>query len=284
MNAKKDKSNICPKCATENSPISDAWLKMMNDSEPVRCANCNEPLHDSRNSDLDKSVGIGFFRRFLSIAACLFGVIFFLNSSFDVLSMDKDLGSISYVIVLVLFISLMLAYGKLTQKFKQLSIWAGIFIIFIIGFSYRYELSIIKDKVLAELIPAKGYQNSIESISFPVSTDSHYYIRASVNGIPITFLVDTGASDIVLSPKDAEKLGYNKSELNFNRFYETANGKVRGSSIQLSEFEIGHIHLSKLDASINEAEMSNSLLGMTFFKKMNKFEFKNDLLTLYWNP
>ncbi|MCP4021221.1 MAG: TIGR02281 family clan AA aspartic protease, partial [Desulfobacteraceae bacterium] len=268
MNANNKNSNICPKCATENDPVEDAWLNMINDNEPIYCSNCNEPLHNFRNSDADQSTGSVFFIRFVLIAAGLSGLLIFLNSNFDVLRLDKDFGHIAYIIALLLFISSALAYGKFSQNIKHLSIWAGILLILVIGYSYRYELTAIKNKVLAELVPAKGFQNSLESISFPVSSDGHFYIRASVNKIPITFLVDTGASDIMLSPSDAKKLGYNINELNFNRFYETANGMVRGSSIQLSQFEIGHIYLSKTGASVNEAEMSNSLLGMTFFKKM----------------
>ena len=152
----------------------------------------------------------------------------------------------------------------------------------IVGYSYRHELTGVKNKVLAELVPAKGVQSTLDSISFPVSSDGHFYIRAFVNEIPITFLVDTGASDIVLSPNDAKKLGFEISELKFNRIYETANGTVRGSSFRIDDLKIGAIQIKDMEASINEANMRNSLLGMTFFKQLRSYEVKNDVLTLYW--
>jgi aspartyl protease family protein len=102
-----------------------------------------------------------------------------------------------------------------------------------------------------------------------------------VDGKPLIFLADTGASHIVLSPSDAEKLGVKKSDLKFNRIYETANGTVRGSSIQISDLIIGDIHFRDIDASVNEAEMQNSLLGMSFFKRLESYEVKNDVLTLH---
>ena len=84
-------------------------------------------------------------------------------------------------------------------------------------------------------------------------------------------------------PCNAEKLGIKTDELRFDRFYETANGTVRGSSTQINDFRIGEIHLREIGASVNEAEMRNSLLGMTFFKRLKSYEVKNDVLTLYWS-
>jgi aspartyl protease family protein len=95
------------------------------------------------------------------------------------------------------------------------------------------------------------------------------------------FLADKGASHIVLSPDDAGKLCIETDKLPFDRFYETANGTVRGSSIRIADLRVGEIHLKEIGASVNEAEMRNSLLGMTFFKRLKSYEVKNDVLTLY---
>jgi aspartyl protease family protein len=96
-------------------------------------------------------------------------------------------------------------------------------------------------------------------------------------------LADTGASDIVLSPADAGRLGIETDKLPFDRFYETANGTVRGSSIRITDFVIGEIHLKEIGASVNEAQMGKSLLGMTFFRRLESYEVKNSVLTLYWS-
>ena len=152
------------------------------------------------------------------------------------------------------------------------------------GFSYRYELAGVKDRLLSEMMPSKGLQNTADSATFPVSSDGHFYIRAEVNGVPLIFLADTGASSIVLSPSDAKRLGINPAELAFDRIYETANGTVRGSSVRIDDFKVQGIQLHDIRVSINEAEMSNSLLGMTFFKRLKRYEVKEDKLTLYWEP
>jgi aspartyl protease family protein len=200
-----------------------------------------------------------------------------------VLTFREDSGQLVYEILLILIVSSALASGKMLQNLKYLAIWAGIFMIMMTGYSYRHELSSIKEKVLADIIPAKGFRKTPDSISFPVSSDGHFYIRAQVNGIAVIFLADTGASDIVLSPADAGKLGIETDELRFDRFYETANGTVRGSSIRIADLKVGKIHLKEIRASVNEAEMRKSLLGMTFFRHLESYEVKDSVLTLYWS-
>jgi aspartyl protease family protein len=173
-------------------------------------------------------------------------------------------------------------FEEVRQKLRNLSIWGGIVLLAMVGYSYRHEIAGVKDRVVATFAPATGFQESANAIGFPVSADGHFYIRAMVNGVPITFLADTGASHIVLSPGDADKLGLRPERLHFDRIYETANGTVRGSTISIDELAIGTFHMNDLMASVNEAPMRHSLLGMNFFSRLARYEVKADVLTLYW--
>jgi len=278
-------TQICPHCGTENARIPDLWISTMSEGEQPVCSSCGKKLFDDRDaglSDFEKTGQPGFNISFFIIAVLLCGLIVYLNRTFDVLSFEEDSGQIVYEILVVLIISAGIASGKVLSNLRHLAIWAGIFLILIVGYSYRHEMSAVKEKVIAELVPSKGYQKTLDSISFPVSSDGHFYIVAEVNGTPIMFLADTGASHIVLSPADAEKIGIKTNRLDFDRYYETANGMVRGSSIRITDFRVGQIHLEDIGASVNEAKMRNSLLGMTFFRRLNSYEVKNDVLTLHW--
>lgn len=282
---KNTDTHICSHCGTENAQIPELWVSSMGDGEPGVCSNCGKTLFNDQNpgeSDSETTGKPGFNISFFIIAALLSGLMVYLNRTFDVLSFKEDSGQIVYEILLVLIVSSSIASGKIWSNLKHLAIWAGIFLILIVGYSYRHEMSGIKERIFAELLPSKGYQKTVDSISFPVSSDGHFYIVAEVNGTPIMFLADTGASHIVLSPADAEKIGIITSELYFDRFYETANGRVRGSSIRIADFRVGEIHFKEIGASVNEADMRNSLLGMTFFKRLKSYEVKNDVLTLHW--
>lgn len=239
----------------------------------------NDEGKDSQSGDSS----LPFAARFLCIAGGLIGFLVYLNRTFHTFDFSDNFGQIIYQGIFVLFASATLASGNTWRKIKHLAVWAVIGLVFMIGFSYRYELAGVKDRLLSEIMPSKGLQNTPNSVTFPVSSDGHFYISAQVNGVPVVFLADTGASSIVLSPSDAKRLGINPAELAFDRIYETANGTVRGSSVRLDDFRVQRIHLQGIRASVNEAEMSNSLLGMTFFKRLRRYEVKGDRLTLYWN-
>jgi aspartyl protease family protein len=282
---KKDSIWICPSCGHENNLGTDAGIDRVSNSESVLCNNCRRSYDYNKmfcSLDSEKTSGWTFKLRFLLSVVFLSILVTYLNRTFGIFNSKNNIEEIVYEILIVLVVSSTLASGRIWQKLKYLAIWAGIFLVLMIGYSYRYELAAVKNKVLAGLFPAEGFQKSPYSMSFPVSSDGHFHIRAKVNGIPIMFLVDTGASNIVLSPSDAERLGIKVNELNFNRIYETANGNVRGSSIQLADFRIGDIHLEHIGASVNGAEMRESLLGMTFFRRLKGYDVKNDVLTLYW--
>ncbi|MDH3974271.1 MAG: TIGR02281 family clan AA aspartic protease [Deltaproteobacteria bacterium] len=280
--------HVCPHCGVENirAVQVEDLMGRENEGGVALCSTCNKNLYPDRNpelSDRENEATGSFSLRFFIIAGLLMSLMIYLNRTFGTISFKEDSGQIIYEIIIILIVSSSLASGKVRQNFSYLAIWAGIFLIAMVGYSYRYELSEVKEKVLAQVIPAKGFQKTPHSISFPLSSDGHFYIRAQVNGIPIIFLADTGASDIVLSLGDAEKLGIETDKLTFDRFYETANGRVRGSSIRLRHFKTGEIIIEEIRASVNEAKMRHSLLGMTFFKRLKSYEVKDDVLTLHWD-
>jgi aspartyl protease family protein len=93
-------------------------------------------------------------------------------------------------------------------------------------------------------------------------------------------MVDTGASDVVLSAADARSLGFDLGRLSFIRTCCTANGSVSGAPVALREIRIGAIALANVRASINGGEPDHSLLGMSFLGRLAAFGFENGTLTL----
>jgi clan AA aspartic protease (TIGR02281 family) len=110
----------------------------------------------------------------------------------------------------------------------------------------------------------------------------HYVIEAMVNGAPVTFLVDTGASDIVLTMADAERLGLQPATLRFTQRFATANGETRGAPVVLREIRIGQFSLFDVPASVNEAPLRVSLLGMSFLRQLNGYGVEDGRLILRW--
>lgn len=161
----------------------------------------------------------------------------------------------------------------------QLGTWGVIFAALILVYSYRDHFGSLGERFTAELIPAKGTQTGPASIAFTTQADGHYHVYGSVDGSSIQFLVDSGASDIVLSPADARMLGMQMEYLDFTLIAQTANGTVRGAPVRLKTLKVGPIVMHDVPATVNEAEMSNSLLGMEFLRRLKSWGVQNGKLT-----
>jgi aspartyl protease family protein len=186
-----------------------------------------------------------------------------------------------YTIILAAF-----AYGifalsrqQIWARAKMLFAWFLIIIALLVTSVYWEDLK--QTKFYASLVPGHAIKQPDGSLEFYKAEDGHFHILARVNGQEIEFMLDTGASDIVLTQKDAKKLGIDVENLNYNRIYNTANGQTRGASIALGSFEVGDIKKFDLPASVNEGKMDGSLLGMSFLEKLHSFKIEGNKLTLY---
>jgi clan AA aspartic protease (TIGR02281 family) len=124
-------------------------------------------------------------------------------------------------------------------------------------------------------------RNDSESV-LSESEGGNFYVFGTVNGTPIRFLIDTGASDIVLSPSDARLIGIPTENLDYSRIYGTANGVGHGAMATVSRLTVGPISFSDVPVSINQAPMDSSLLGMTFLRRLKSFSIRNHRLYLRW--
>ena len=169
---------------------------------------------------------------------------------------------------------------KLGQAARYVAIWGVIAGVLGLGYVYRQDAADAFYRVRSSLIPSYAMPAGPSTVVLSENEDGAYQVVAQVNGQPVTFMVDTGASDIVLSPDDARKLGVDFGALKFDRHYETANGGVLGAAWTIQNLTIGSIKLSDTPVSINQAPMSRSLLGMAFLRRLQSFEFKGGQLIL----
>jgi aspartyl protease family protein len=170
----------------------------------------------------------------------------------------------------------------LKESARNIAIWIGIAAVLLIGYSYYPDIEEVLGNVRAELVPGYPVNTTAGEMAFAKDRNGDFLIIGAANGEPVKFLVDTGASDIVLSPDDARRIGIDTSNLAFDRTYETANGEGRGAAYTLDELQIGDMKLFNVPVSINRAKMHNSLLGMTFLSRMKSFEFREHKLYLRW--
>ena len=119
-------------------------------------------------------------------------------------------------------------------------------------------------------------EGSGETITLRADAAGHFFASGSVNGKPVRFVVDTGATTVALCRADAERLG-----IDYRRgspvIAETANGLGRGWRVTLASVTIGGTTLYDVEADVTDSSMPVALLGMTF---LNHFDMHRQGATL----
>ena len=130
------------------------------------------------------------------------------------------------------------------------------------------------------MAPAVADSLAEAGVSIARSRDGHFWIDAEVNGRQIRFLVDTGASDVVLTREDADRLGILLQPQDYSLVYRTASGTTRAAPVQLDYVSFGTLHLWNVEAAVNQSNMDVSLLGQSFLSRLSGFEVSGNILTL----
>jgi aspartyl protease family protein len=117
-------------------------------------------------------------------------------------------------------------------------------------------------------------------IEVPRAHDGHYYLTALLDGTPVIFVVDTGATDIVLSQADARSVGIDVENLMYTGRAGTANGVVHTARTTVDRLEIGPIVDEDVPVWVNDGEMNTSLLGMAYLQRYRRLEISGGKLIL----
>ena len=190
-------------------------------------------------------------------------------------------GIVHSLVLLVILVASAVLHRRMRPGhiLRHLSAWLAIGTVLVLGYSFRYDAANLGERLWAEVMPSRGMVAD-GVITFRESRGGHFIVDADVDGVSIPFLVDTGASDVTLKPSDARRLGFDLDGLSYDRTYRTANGTVRGASVRLRRVTIGPISVTQVRASVNAAEMTRSLLGMSFLSRLSGFEVAQGRLTL----
>ena len=195
--------------------------------------------------------------------------------------MSQTTGNMIYLILLLVLIASSLAARRLPiyQLVKITLAWLLIFGCIFILFSFRAEIKQVWARVKAEA-GAAPHVAANGPIQIQKSPDGHFHIAADVNGTPISFLIDSGATTTALSARDAAKAGVDTSDLAFPVIVSTANGQVQMRRARIARFAIGPIVRRDFGVLVSDQLGDTNLLGMNFLSSLRGWRIEGDVMIL----
>jgi aspartyl protease family protein len=244
----------------------------MNERDPD-----DDPTHGGRG------LGAGGW---LWIAAVVLGVAVLIGylwrSNPGAVDSDNDLPRLVYLMVLLAALGggfLFRSALRVRESLRNAAIWIVVALALLVAYSYRDVVMDTKNRVTGELFPQAGEIRD-GAIIYRRADDGHFHIDAEINGQPVRFLVDTGATSIVLSKEDAERVGLDPQSLRFTSMTQTANGTVYDAPVRLDEMRIGPLTARDVPAHVSGGDTFGSLLGMRFLDRLSGYEVQGDRLIL----
>lgn len=179
------------------------------------------------------------------------------------------------VILLTAVVGWLIAENRqsLGKTARTLVVWGLIFIGLMAGYGLWGDIR-------SDISPRQTVLEDGAGIAVPRSEDGHFHLVLQVNGIPVEFLVDTGASDIVLTLEDAKRVGLNPDNLAFLGRARTANGVVETAYATVDSVSLGPVRFDRVGVAVNGGEMDGSLLGMAFLNRFERLEISDNRLVL----
>ncbi len=197
----------------------------------------------------------------------------------DKVTSGIGMGSIFYDGVLLAFVGAGLwAHVRSSPgiALRHMATWVIIFGVLALGYSVWTG----GGRIGGELDLAQGFEDE-GSIHFRADPRGHYFVKAEVNGVEVLFMVDTGASDVALTRRDARRIGLDVDRLSYTRPYSTANGIAYGAQVSLDSIDLGPINKTNISGSVVPDGLNHSLLGMSFLNELSGYKVVGGVLTLY---
>jgi len=143
-------------------------------------------------------------------------------------------------------------------------VWAGMI----------YAGYLLTDHLAAPPPVVRSVVQGQQEIVVPVSRDGHYYLDGAVNGVPLRFIVDTGASYVSVGAGFARKAGLRDG---IPSYFTTANGPAEGRVVKNQSVRAESFEISGLSVAVMPGQAGEGLLGQNFLRH---FEVSQSAATL----
>jgi aspartyl protease family protein len=201
--------------------------------------------------------------------------------------LKHDISALALKLALVIFaggLVLTLFHERLSRAIETMLFWVVIGLLLVVGYSYRFELRDVADRVTAQLLPGHvaGHGRNVEVVR---GRGGDFAVGAQINGARIPMVLDTGATSVVLTQEAAKAAGLPLEVLEYTVNVETANGRTRAAPVTLDRLAVGGLIERAVPALVAQpGQLKNNLLGMTFLNRLDSWEVRGDRLRLRGNP
>jgi aspartyl protease family protein len=201
--------------------------------------------------------------------------------------LKHDISALALKLALVIFaggLVLTLFHERLSRAIEAALFWVVIGLLLVVGYSYRFELRDVADRVTAQLLPGHvaGHGRNVEVVR---GRGGDFAVGAQINGARIPMVLDTGATSVVLTQEAAKAAGLPLEVLDYTVNVDTANGRTRAAPVTLDRLAVGGLIERAVPALVaQQGQLKNNLLGMTFLNRLDSWEVRGDRLRLRGSP
>ena len=199
---------------------------------------------------------------------------------------DGDTASLVYGVLLLVLVGSALVARSLPigQTIKMALGWVGIFAMIFLLVSFRPEMRMIWQRITGELGLASAPAISGEPMTIRKSDDGHFWVSAEVNGHPVRFLIDSGATFTALSARAARDAGVEPGGFGLKTVIDTANGAVEAERGEIADLRVGSLAMRNHKVVIADAFGNTNVLGMNFLSELESWRVEGSSMILTPRP
>ena len=190
---------------------------------------------------------------------------------------DVQLGSLYLLMAMVLLLGTLMARRERWARLATMALmWVSIFGAGFLLLTFRDDLGYVAQRLRAE---ATGQPVvSGQELRIPMAIDGHFWIEGSLNGLPVKFLVDSGATMTTIGRDTAADAGISVSDRR-NQLVRTGNGMLRVATARADRLAIGPIERRQVGLHVAEHEDLN-VLGMNYLSSLDRWGVEGRWLIL----
>ena len=194
----------------------------------------------------------------------------------------EDGPSLIWGVVCIVLLMSSLAARRLPLGYvaKAAFAWIAIFAALFAIFSFRFEFKAVWERVKADISGTAGQSVSGEEITIRRQDDGHYWLQVDVNGKPVRFMIDSGATTTAVNANTARETGIQVDTDGYPVFLNTANGSVAAQRGIIQSLKIGTHEIGQHNVVVSVSFGDTNVLGMNFLDSMQSWKVEANVMTL----